>query len=157
MMMIFRCHQAYLFLVTRILILLLKKGNLLLLADINENKASVYQKYIAINESKDLIYLNKTTNLVLEMQARLLLWRGKRHLISFSLSSDSGFTNPIDLDDTNYLIREFMGSYPAQTSSTYITYSIQSKTDPHTIVFHQDNSPPMTINNQTPFQFDITS
>ncbi|EAX99915.1 hypothetical protein TVAG_159350 [Trichomonas vaginalis G3] len=133
-------------------------GNLLLIIDVQDDKASVYPKYVAINESSDSIFLNSSTELTPETQAQLLLWRGNKHLVSFSLSSDKGFlSDPVDLDGNEYLIRVFSGSFPSFSSSTYITYSVQSNTDPHTIVFHTDNSPPLTIDNQSPLSFDVTS
>lgn len=132
-------------------------GNLLLIADVQDDRAAVYPKYVAINESSDSIWLNSSTELPPETQAQLLLWRGSKHLVSFSLSSEAGFTEPVDLDGNQYLIRAFSGSFPSCSSSTYVTYSVQSKTDPHTIVFHADNAPPLTIDNQTPLSFDVTS
>ena len=132
-----------------------KNGKLMVIIDFTESRACVYPMYIAINESKDSIWLNASTEMAPGTQAQLLLWKGRRHLISFSFSQDQCYSKPVDLDSNEYLIRTFVGSFPGVTSSTYITYSIQSKSEPHTIVFHHDNAPPMTIDNQTPFSFDV--
>jgi len=133
-----------------------KSGLLFLIAEFTKNRAAVFPKYVAINESKHSIWIHPSTELISESQAQLLIWRGKNHLISSSLSPDITFSSPINLDSNVNWVRLYSG-HKKDNPYCYLTYSIQSKVYPYTIVFHEDCTPPLSIINESPYNYDITS
>lgn len=129
-------------------------GSLFLIADSTKSKLCVYPKYIAINESDQSIWFNSSSELQTNTQSQLLFWKGKVKAISVSLDPKSEYSAHIDLDANFNWIRHFSGQFP-QSEFSYITYSVQNKVNPHSVIFHKDISPPLSILNRTPTSFTV--
>ena len=129
------------------------RGSVMLFAEISEDKAVIYPKFTAINDSSVPIWLKPATKIEPNSQVQLLEWRGKQS-VSFGLSRAVEFCEPVSLHDHILWKRAFVKNEVGQTLN-YVTYSIQANANPHELVFHNDPAPPLSIVNGLPSTYDI--